>query len=91
MQVTPHLAQRTTGRRNAIARGRRGTAPNAISQHKRKTREQGFGWMKAIGRLRSCATADVVMWVFTFTTAACNIVRLRRLLLAPPDPRYRPL
>ena len=46
--------------------------------------EQGFGWMKTIGGLRKLRHrgGPLVTWVFTFTAAAYNIVRLRRLLLA---------
>jgi len=46
--------------------------------------EQGFGWMKTIGGLRKLRHRGglLVSWVFTFTAAAYNIVRLRRLLEA---------
>ena len=56
----------------------------AISQQKRKLVEQGFGWMKTIGGLRKLRHrgGPLVTWVFTFTAAAYNIVRLRRLLEA---------
>lgn len=82
MRVTPHIAQHTTGRRSAID-GRTTRHPGyAISQQKRKLVEQGFGWMKTIGGLRKLRHrgGPLVTWVFTFTAAAYNIVRLRRLL-----------
>jgi len=82
MHVTPHLAQNTTGRRSAID-GRTTRHPGyVISQQKRKLVEQGFGWMKTIGGLRKLRHRGgaLVTWVFTFTAAAYNIVRLRRLL-----------
>jgi transposase len=81
MRVTPHLAQ-YTGRRSAID-GRTTRQPGyAISQQKRKLVEQGFGWMKTIGGLRKLRHRGgaLVTWIFTFTAAAYNIVRLRRLL-----------
>ena len=84
MTVTPHLAQYTAGRRSAID-GRTTRHPGyAISQKKRKLVEQGFGWMKTIGGLRKLRHrgGPLVTWVFTFTAAAYNIVRLRRLLPA---------
>jgi transposase len=84
MRVTPHVAQHTTGRRSAID-GRTTRHPGyAISQQKRKLVEQGFGWMKTIGGLRKLRHRGgaLVTWVFTFTAAAYNIVRLRRLLEA---------
>ena len=50
----------------------------------RKLVEQGFGWMKTIGGLRKLRHRGgrLVGWVFTFTAAAYNIMRLRRLLEA---------
>jgi len=82
MQVTPHLAQHTTGRRSAIDARTTRHAGYAVSQQKRKLVEQGFGWMKTIGGLRKLRHRGgaLVSWIFTFTAAAYNIVRLRRLL-----------
>ena len=81
MRVTPHLAQ-YTGRRSAIDARTTRQPGYAISQQKRKLVEQGFGWMKTIGGLRKLRHRGgaLVSWVFTFTAAAYNIVRLRRLL-----------
>jgi len=84
MHVTPHVAQHTAGRRSAID-GRTTRHPGyIISQHKRKLVEQGFGWMKTVGGLRKLRHrgGPLVDWIFTFTAAAYNIVRLRRLLEA---------
>ena len=84
MQATPHIAQHTTGRRSAID-GRTTRHPGyTISQQKRKLVEQGFGWMKTIGGLRKLRHRGgrLVGWIFTFTAAAYNIVRMRRLLPA---------
>jgi transposase len=82
MEVTPHIAQHTTGRRSAIDARTTRHPGYAISQQKRKLVEQGFGWMKTIGGLRKLRHRGgaLVTWVFTFTAAAYNIVRLRRLL-----------
>ena len=84
MQVTPHVAQHTTRRRSAIDARTTRHAGYAISQQKRKLVEQGFGWMKTVGGLRKLRHrgGPLVTWVFTFTAAAYNIVRLRRLLEA---------
>jgi transposase len=84
MHVTPHIAQHTTGRRSAIDARTTRHPGYAISQQKRKLVEQGFGWMKTIGGLRKLRHRGgaLVTWVFTFTAAAYNIVRLRRLLVA---------
>jgi transposase len=84
MQATPHLAQHTSGRRSAIDARTTRHAGYAISQQKRKLVEQGFGWMKTIGGLQQLRHrgGPLVSWIFTFTAAAYNIVRLRRLLAA---------
>jgi transposase len=86
MGVTPHVAQYapTPHRRSAID-GRTTRHPGyAISQQKRKLVEQGIGWIKTIGTLRKLRHrgGPLVTWVFTFTAAAYNIVRMRRLLEA---------
>ena len=56
----------------------------ATSQQQRKRVEQGFGWMKTIGGLRKLRHRGgaLVQWIFTFTAAAYNIVRMRGLLAA---------
>jgi hypothetical protein len=56
----------------------------AISQRKRKLVEQTFGWMKTVGGLRKLRHrgGKLVTWIFTFSAAAYNIVRMRRLLQA---------
>jgi IS5 family transposase len=82
--ATPHVAQYTTTahRRSAID-GRTTRHPGyVISQRKRKLVEQAFGWMKTIGGLRKLRHRGgaLVDWIFTFTAAAYNIVRMRRLL-----------
>ena len=82
--VTPQVAQNQTNRRSAID-GRTTRHPGyAISQTKRKRVEEIFGWGKTIGlldKLRHRGT-DRVGWVFTFTAAAYNLVRMRNLITA---------
>jgi transposase len=84
MHVTPHLAQHTAGRRSAIDARTTRHPGYVVSQRKRKLVEQSFGWMKTVGGLRKLRHrgGPVVTWIFTFTAAAYNIVRLRRLLPA---------
>jgi transposase len=86
MRVTPHVAQfpTTVRRRSAIDRRTTRHRGYAVSQRKRKLVEQAFGWMKTIGGLRKLhhRGGRLVSWIFTFTAAAYNIVRLRRLLPA---------
>jgi transposase len=84
MRVTPHVAQyaATVHRGSAIDARTTGHPGYAVSQRKRKRVEQGFGWMKTVGGLRKLRHRGgaLVEWIFTFTAAAYNIVRLRRLL-----------
>jgi transposase len=82
--ATPHIAQHTVRRRSAIDGRTTRHVGYAMSQQRRKLVEQGFGWMKTVGGLRKLRHrgAALVTWVFTFTAAAYNIVRLRRLLAA---------
>ena len=84
MAVTPHVAQNTTNRRSAIDRRTTRHPGYAVSQRKRKLVEQAFGWMKTVGGLRKLRHrgGPLVNWIFTFSAAAYNIVRLRRLLPA---------
>lgn len=57
-------------------------ASYVLSQRKRKLVEQGFGWQKCVGPLRKLhhRGREVVSWIFAFTSAAYNLVRLRTLL-----------
>jgi transposase len=84
MDVTLHVAQNTTNRRSAIDRRTTRHVGYQISQRHRKRVEEGFGWMKTIGMLRKLRHRGLarVDWIFTFTAAAYNLVRLRRLIEA---------
>ena len=80
--VTPHVAQNNRNRRSAID-GRTTTHSGyEISQIKRKCVEQVFGWGKTVGPIRKAKHRGRrrVGWMFTFTQAAYNLVRMRPLL-----------
>jgi len=82
--LTPHVAQNTTNRRSAIDGRTTRHSGYAESQRRRKLVEQGFGWDKTIGllhKLRHRGRARV-NWVFTFTTAVYDMVRIRTLTRA---------
>ena len=83
MGATPHVAQ-YMGQRSAIDERTTRHPGYAVSHRKRKLVEQSFGWMKTIAGLRKLhhRGGPLVTWIFTFTAAAYNIVRLRRLLPA---------
>lgn len=82
--VTPHIAQNIHGRRPRSAIDDRTTrhAGYAVSQRKRKQVEESFGWSKVVGLLRKLRHRghELVGWIFTFTNAAYNLVRMRRLI-----------
>ena len=86
---TPHVAQNTVnGRASAIDRRTSRHAGYAVSQRKRKLVEQGFGWAKTVGllhKLRHRGKA-MVRWIYAFTAAAYNLVRLRTLLVGEVSP-----
>ncbi len=82
--VTPHVAQNTAGRRSAIDGRTTRHAGYAASQRLRKRIEEPFGWIKAAAGLRKTRHRGLarVGWVVTLTAAACNLVRLPKLLAA---------
>ena len=82
MAITPHVAQKTAP--TAIDGRTARAAGYAASQRVRKRIEEAFGWMKTVGGLRKLhhRGGPLVAWIFTFTAAAYNLVRLRRLLPA---------
>lgn len=79
---TPHVAQNTSGRRSAIDRRTTRHAGYTESQRQRKKVEEGFGWGKTVGLLRKLRHRGLALvdWIFTFTAAAYNLVRMRSLL-----------
>ena len=86
LNVTPHVSQNEK-RPGGSAIDRRTTrhAGYEVSQRKRKRIEEVFGWMKTVGMLRKTRHRGIfkVGWVFTFTAAAYNLVRMRNLLFPP--------
>jgi len=84
--VTPHVSQNIHARRPRSAIDERTTRhPGyAISQRKRKLVEQSYGWGKTVGLLRKLRHRgrEKVSWIFTFTNAVYNLVRIRTLIRA---------
>jgi len=56
-----------------------------LSQKKRKRVEEIFGWLKTIGLMRKTRHRGTarVGWMFMFSLAAYNILRMRNLLASP--------
>jgi transposase len=79
--VTPHVTQHTA-RRSAIDGRTTRHGGYEVSQRKRKMIEQVFGWTKTVGGLRKTRHRGeaLVDWVFVFTAAAYNLVRMRTLI-----------
>ena len=85
LRITPHVAQNTTKRRSAIDGRTTRHAGYALSQQRRKRVEEIFGWLKTVGLMRKTRHRGVrrVDWMFTFTLAAYNLVRIRNLIWQP--------
>ena len=52
LNIRPHLAQNTSGRRSAINRRTTCHPGYAVSQRIRKRIEEAFGWIKTVAGLR---------------------------------------
>jgi transposase len=89
MEITPHIAQNDTNRRSAVDERTTRHAGYQLSQKKRKRVEEVFGWMKSIGLLRKVRHRGLerVGWMFTFTAAAYNLMRIRNLTRGGPQPQ----
>jgi hypothetical protein len=80
--AVPHVARK---RRGSALDGRTTRhATYAVSQRLRKLVEQIFGWTKTVGLLRKTRHRgrQRVAWVWTFTLAAYNLVRICNVLMA---------
>lgn len=83
LNATPHVAQNICRNRHSAIDGRTVSHPGyEISQKKRKRVEEIFGWLKTVGLMRQTRHRgkDRVGWMFTFTAAAYNLVRIRNLM-----------
>ena len=82
INVRPHVAQNSSGRRSAIDKRTTRHPGYGASQRIRKRIEEAFGWMKTIGGLRKTKLRGLpkIDWVFTFVAAAYNLVRTPKLI-----------
>lgn len=80
--VTPHVAQ-VTHRRSGVDGRTTRHAGYEFSLRCRKRVEEIFGWMKTVGLMRKTRHRgkEHVDWMFTFTAAAYNLVRIRNIQL----------
>lgn len=81
LRITPHIAQNNTRRRSAVDNRTARSRSYAISQKKRKLVEEIFGWQKVVGLCRKLRFRgpDRVGWIFRFSTAVYNLLRIRNL------------
>ena len=86
LNVRPHVAQNTSGRRSAIDKRTTRHPGYAKSQRIRKRIEEAFGWIKTVAGLRQTKLRGraKVAWAFTFAVAAYDLVRAPALLAAVP-------
>jgi transposase len=86
LNVTPHVAQNTSGRSSAIDGRTTRHASYLASQRIRKRIEEAFGWIKTIAGQEKTRFRGLgrVGFAFTFAAAAYNLVRLPKLLAEAP-------
>ncbi len=87
LNVTAHMQKNEKGRRSNLDRRTTRHAGYAISLSRRWLVEKAFGWLKQTGplaqvRLRGLAKVD---WVFVFSCAAHNLLRLPRLIASQAE------
>jgi transposase len=83
-EITPHIAQHTSGRGSAIDARTTRHPGYAVSQWKRKRVEEIFGWLKTVGLMHKIRYRGEgrVNWMFVLATAVYNLVRIRNLIEA---------
>jgi Transposase DDE domain len=86
LHVTLHVAKNDTGRSSNLDRRTTRQPGYAISLSRRWLIEKGFGWLKQTGPLRQVKPRGLkkVDWLFVFSCAAHNLIRLPQLLAKPP-------
>lgn len=79
-RAVPHVARKNSC--SALDNRTTRHATYALSQKLRKKVEEIFGWLKTIGNLRQTRHRgrERVAWIFTFTAAVYNLVRMRNLI-----------
>jgi transposase len=82
LNVTPHVTKNDKGRRSNLDRRTTRHPGYAISLSRRWLVEKGFGWLKQTGPLRQVKLRGLekVDWLFVFSCAAHNLLRLPRLI-----------
>jgi transposase len=91
LNVTPHVTKNDKGRRSNLDRRTTRQPGYAISLSRRWLVEKGFGWLKQTGPLRQVKLRGLekVDWLFVFSCAAHNLLRLPRLIAQQQPVRLR--
>jgi len=82
LNVTVHITKNDKGRRSNMDRRTTRHSGYAVSLSRRWLVEKTFGWLKQTGPLRQVKLRGVakVDWLFVFSCAAHNLMRLPRLI-----------
>ena len=82
LNVTPHVTKNDNGRASNLDRRTTRHAGYAISLSRRWLVEKGFGWLKQTGPIRQVKLRGLpkVDWLFVFSCAAHNLLRLPTLM-----------
>jgi transposase len=91
LKVTPHVTKNEKGRRSNLDRRTTRQPGYAISLSRRWLVEKGFGWLKQTGPLRQVKLRGLekVDWLFVFSCAAHNLIRLPKLIAQRQDVSLR--
>jgi len=82
LNVTPHITKNDTNHSSNLDRRTTRQPGYAISLSRRWLIEKGFGWLKQTGPLRQVKLRGLekVDWLFVFSCAAHNLIRLPKLI-----------
>ncbi len=82
LNVTAHVTKNEKGRRSNLDRRTTRHPGYAISLSRRWLIEKGFGWLKQTGPMRQVKLRGLhnVDWLFVFSCAAHNLMRLPKLM-----------
>ena len=92
LNVTPHIVRNDNHRRSNLDRRTTRHRGYARSLSRRWLIEKGFGWLKQTGLLRQVKLRGLakVNWLFVFSCAAHNLLRLPKLLAQLTSDTLRP-
>jgi len=92
INVTAHVTRNDNGRRSNVDRRTTRHPGYSVSLSRRWLVEKGFGWLKQTGPLRQVKLRGIekVDWLFVFSCAAHNLLRLPKLIEQRSAARLQP-